>query len=686
MSASMDPITLEVLTQALIATVREMRATVCRTASSVAIYDAKDFSCGLFAPDSQIIAQSEDIGSHVVPMPWSVRAAMQKMGATLAPGDVILVNDPYAGGTHLNDVTIIFPVFRDNRLIFFPAVRAHWADVGGMVPGSMSGKATEIYQEGIRIPPLKIMTGGTINEAALDLLLANMRVPEERLGDFQASLAACRVAEQRIHEICARYGVETLLEAVRLDLDRAETRMRACIAAVPDGTSYYEDYLETFIGGRFEPLLLPLALTVRGDRMIADFTGASPQVPFPVNSTAAVSAAGVLITVKSVFDPQAPLNQGSFRPIEVITPPGSIVNVQRPAPAGSHGEIRKRVIATMVGALAQMVPDKIAGDLCRTSFHNLIGGFDNRTGREWVHYEWSAGGNGAFAEDDGPSAIATIDWGDLVTVQSSEVIETRMPLLVESSRLAPDSGGAGTTRGGLSMQRALRVLAADARYSLLSDGAVVPAFGVLGGLSGVPVGAWVDRDGAIQDFDTPGKIAGHPVDAGDIIMVRSAGGGGYGDPLERDPQRVATDLREGYISAAQAHQLYGLVLDKANAVDKAATAAWRERLRAGRTHLSVRLEANVFEKGAISQRRIYRLNPADARAAGIGEDDVVELDSSRAAPLRAWARLDAGVRAGTVGMDARGLTILKAAEGERLQLRAVAASVRPRSGFATTEA
>ena len=685
MSASMDPITLEVLTQALIATVREMRATVCRTASSVAIYDAKDFSCGLFAPDSQIIAQSEDIGSHVVPMPWSVRAAMQKMGTTLAPGDVILVNDPYAGGTHLNDVTIIFPVFRDNRLIFFPAVRAHWADVGGMVPGSMSGKATEIYQEGIRIPPLKIMTGGTINEAALDLLLANMRVPEERLGDFQASLAACRVAEQRIHEICARYGVETLLEAVRLDLDRAEARMRACIAAVPDGTSYYEDYLETFIGGRFEPLLLPLALTVRGDRMIADFTGASPQVPFPVNSTAAVSAAGVLITVKSVFDPQAPLNQGSFRPIEVITPPGSIVNVQRPAPAGSHGEIRKRVIATMVGALAQMVPDKIAGDLCRTSFHNLIGGFDSRTGREWVHYEWSAGGNGAFAEDDGPSAIATIDWGDLVTVQSSEVIETRMPILVESSRLAPDSGGAGTTRGGLSMQRALRVLAADARYSLLSDGAVVPAFGVLGGLSGVPVGAWVDRDGAIQDFDTPGKIAGHPVDAGDIIMVRSAGGGGYGDPLERDPQRVATDLREGYISAAQAHQLYGLVLDKANAVDKAATAAWRDRLRAGRIHLSVRLEADVFEKGAISQRRIYRLNPADARAAGIGEDDVVELDSSRAAPLRAWARLDAGVRAGTVGMDARGLAILKAAEGERLQLRAVAASVRPRSGFATTE-
>ena len=678
----MDPITLEVLTQALIATVREMRATVCRTASSVAIYDAKDFSCGLFAPDSQVVAQSEDIGSHVVPLPWSVRSAMEKMGATLAPGDVILANDPYAGGTHLNDVTIIYPVFRGGRLIFFPAVRAHWADVGGMVPGSMSGKATEIYQEGIRIPPLKIQEGGRMNEAALDLLLANMRVPEERLGDFQASLAACRVAEIRIHEICDRYGVDLLLEAVRLDLDRAEARMRACIAELPDGTCYYEDYLETFMGGRFEPLLLPLALTVSGDRMIADFTGASAQVPFPVNSTDAVSAAGVLITVKSVFDPQAPLNQGSFRPIEVITPPGTIVNVQRPAPAGSHGEIRKRVIATMVGALAQVTPEKVAGDLCRTSFHNLIGGFDARVGREWVHYEWSAGGNGAFAEDDGPSAIATIDWGDLVTVQSTEVIETRMPLLVESSRLAADSGGAGRTRGGLSMQRALRLLAPDGRYSLLSDGAVVPAFGVLGGLSGAPVGAWIDRQGAVEDFDTPGKVAGHPLERGNIVMIRSAGGGGYGDPLERDAERVAHDVGEGYVSAAAARELYGLVLDGAGGVDAAATADLRRRLRAARVRLATRLDGDAFEAGAVSRRRICRLNPVDASRAGITEDDLVELDAERAAPLRAWARFDGSVQAGIVPIDERGLSILKVAEGEPLVLRRIAASVRPRVGFA----
>ncbi|MFG1257662.1 hydantoinase B/oxoprolinase family protein [Xanthobacter flavus] len=675
---TIDPITLEILTQALISTVREMRATVCRTASSVAIYDAKDFSCGLFAPDSQVVAQSEDIGSHVVPLPWSVRTAMEKMGAGLKEGDVILVNDPYTGGTHLNDVTVIYPVFREGRLVFFPAVRAHWADVGGMVPGSMSGKATEIYQEGIRIPPIKIIEAGRTNEAAQDLLLANMRVPEERLGDLNASFAACRVAEMRVHELCDRYGLDVLLAAVKMDLDRAEARMRACIAALPDGDFFYEDYLETYMGGHFEPLLLPLKLSIRGDRMVADFTGASSQVPFPVNSTAAVTSASVFITVKSVFDPQAPLNQGSFRPIDVIVPPASIVNVQRPAPAGSHGEIRKRVIATMVGALSQVVPDMVAGDLCRTSFHNLLGGYDPRTGREWVHYEWSAGGNGAFLEDDGPSAMAPIDWGDLVTVQSSEVIELRMPLLVESSRLAVDSGGAGHTRGGLSMQRGLRVLAPETRYSLLSDGAVVPSFGVRGGLPGFPVGSWIDRDGEIEDFDTPGKIAGHPVEEGAMVVVRSAGGGGYGDPLTRDPARVALDASEGYISAEACRQLYGVVLDNRGEPDGVATLALRKRLEASRFKLTAVADENTFEPGAVSRRRIMRINPSDARAAGLEEDELVEIDARIAAALRGWVRIDPSVAPGTLPCDARSLAILKCAAGTRVELRSVLSAVRPR--------
>lgn len=670
MTIAIDPITLEVLTQGLISVVREMRATVMRTAKSVAIYEAKDFSCGLFAPDSQVVAQSEDIGSHVVPMPWTVQSAMAKLGANLEPGDVILVNDPYVGGTHLNDVTIISPVFLDGRLIFFPAVREHWADVGGMVPGSMSGNATEIYQEGIRIPPIKIMERGRINQAALDILMANMRVPEERIGDFYAGIAACHVAETRIRELCERYGVDLLLEAVRIDLDRAEVRMRNCIRNLPDGTYYYEDYLETYPSGEFEPLLLPLALTIAGNRMTADFTGASPQVPVPVNSTLAVSAASVFIAVKSIFDPEAPLNQGSFRPIEVVAPEGTIVNVTRPAPAGSHGEIRKRVIATMVGALSQVAPEKVAGDLCRSSFHNLIGGFDTRAGREWVHYEWSGGGNGGFAEADGPSAMAPFDWGDLVTVQPSEVIESRFPLLVEYSELDTDSGGPGRSRGGLAMRRRIRLTAPDARYSLLSDGAIVPAFGVLGGYSGKPLASWVETvDNKVEPFATPGKVGGHLLEEGERVVLRSAGGGGYGDPLDRPSEQVALDFRLGYISQESLRYNYGVVLDEKLRVETEATADLRNALRTGRLTVTTVAEDDSYRKTAVSRHRICRLGIADAERIHAMDGELVELDSGTAAPLRAWLTVDPDWRTGTVPLDQAGCRMLKITTGETIVIR-----------------
>ena len=273
--------------------------------------------------------------------------------------------------------------------------------------------------------------------------------------------------------------------------------------------------------------------------------------------------------------------------------------------------------------------------------------------------------------------MAPIDWGDLVTVQSSEVIELRMPLLVESSRLATDSGGAGRTRGGLSMQRGLRVLAPEARYSLLSDGAIVPAFGVLGGLSGFPVGSWIDRGGAIEDFDSPGKVAGHPIEQDGMVTVRSAGGGGYGDPLERDPARVAADVDEGYVSDRAARALYGVVLE-GSGVDADATAALRRRMRESRFRLRAVLDPDTFEAGAVSRRRVARLNPADATDGGIAADDLVEMDRREAAPLRAWARLDPAVARGTLPLDERGLAILKTRPGEAVELRRVLSAVRPR--------
>jgi len=260
------------------------------------------------------------------------------------------------------------------------------------------------------------------------------------------------------------------------------------------------------------------------------------------------------------------------------------------------------------------------------------------------------------------------------------VMETRMPLLVESSRLAIDSGGAGTTRGGLSMQRRMRVLAPEARYSLLSDGAIVPAFGVLGGLPGFPVGSWVDRDGVIEDFDTPGKVAGHFVEEGATVVVRSAGGGGYGDPLLRDAERVAADVREGYVSLNAAVRLYGVVLKADGTVDADATTGLRHRSRDARFTLTslAAAENDVFQAGAVSRRRICRLNPADAARGRFQEDELVEFDGRLAAPLRAWVRIDPKISRGTVPLGERALTILKVKAGEQIELRSVASSVRPK--------
>jgi len=668
--SKIDPVTLEIMTEGLISVVREMRATVFRTARSVAIYEARDFSCGLFDATGQVVAQSEDIGSHVVPLPWSVEQSLKELGDDLAPGDAILMNDPYRGGTHLNDVTIIYPVFHDGKLVFFPAVREHWADVGGSVPGSMSGTANEIYQEGIRIPPLKIMEGGKINNAVMELLLSNMRVRDERLGDFNSGMAACKTAERRLRELISRHGLDPLLASVNLNLERSEKRMREKISSLPDSDVYYEDYLETFGPDGLEPLLLPLRLTIRGDQLTADFTGVSPQVPAPVNSTLAVTAASVLITLKSALDPKHALNHGSFRPVTVIAPEGTIVNVTHPAPAGSHGEIRKRVIACMLGALSQICPELISADIHRTSFHNLIGGIDPKTGREFVHYEWSAGGNGGFKGSDGPSVMAAIDWGDLSTAQPSEVLESRFPLHVEWTRQGIDSGGAGYNRGGLGMRRSIMLTRGNASYSLLSDGAVMPPFGVLTGQSGARVESFIIRDGKRIDFPTPGKVGGFPMKEGDRLILQSAGGGGYGDPLTREIHRITEDLRAGLISTQAATEIYGVVLKDDNTIDQDASVEHRERLLKARPTLQAAItDFDCYKTVGYSRKRICRINPADAQRFGQTLDNCIEILGPTGTPLRAWIELDESVEAGQLPLDTLGLGVLGAEEGEDVKVR-----------------
>jgi N-methylhydantoinase B len=672
-----DPITLEVVSEGLIAIVREMRASVIRASYSPVIWELDDFSCALFDPQAQMIAQSEDHPGHVLPMPWSVRCAMEDFAGDIRPGDVILLNDPYRGGTHLNDVTMLYPVFEEGDLFIFPAVRAHWADVGGMTPGSYSGLSTNIYQEGVRIPPIKICEEGKLNRAAMALLLANMRLPDDRRGDFNAALGACRVAEGRIRKLLARYGRKTVLDCIALSLDRSERRLRAKIAALPDGEYVHEDYLEFYEDGRLDPVLMRLTLTVKGDEIVADFSGSSPQAPGVVNSSLATTGAGVFVAIKATLDPEGPINQGVFRPIRLVAPEGSIVDVRQDAPAGAHGEVRKRAVSVTLAALAQVAPGLVSGDLCGTSFPNAIGGHDPARQRDYVYYEAPAGGNGGFREDDGSSAYGNIDFGNIRTIQTAEALESGMPLLVERCELRRDSGGEGEMRGGLGMRRELVLLAGEGRYSALSDRAVIPPFGVGGGGPAAPVNVSVIRNGVELTFPTPGKVTGYPLVSQDVVVMQSAGGGGYGDPLARDPERVRQDVAAGHVSAARARDGYGVVLSPDGRVDEDRTRARRAELAASRCRLSVRADERDAYEGVRGKHRVLRLAPAVAARLGVGPGDLVELLGRHPAPLRAWVKLDAGQRDSQALLDSLARRILGVSAGDTVELRRLATPAIP---------
>jgi N-methylhydantoinase B len=674
---AVDPITLEVVCEGLIAIVREMRATVIRASYSPVIWDMDDFSCALFDPQGQMIAQSEDHPGHVLPMPWSVRCAMEDLEGDLRPGDVILLNDSYRGGTHLNDVTMLYPLFDAGELIVFPAVRAHWSDVGGSAPGSYSGLNTSIYQEGVRIPPIKIVEEGRLNRAAMTLLLSNMRLPEDRQGDFNASLGACRVAEGRIRKLLAKYGRKTVLDCIALNLDRSERRLRARIATLPPGEYVYEDYLEFYQEGALDPVLMRLTLTVQGDEIVADFAGSSPQVPGVVNSSLATTGAGVVVAVKATLDPDGPINHGTFRPITLKAPPASIVDVRLDAPAGAHGEVRKRAVSVMLGALAQVVPERVCGDLCGTSFPNAIGGHDARRGRDYVYYEAPTGGNGAGRDDDGPSAWGNIDFGNVRTIQSAEALESGMPLRVERSELRQDSGGEGATRGGLGLRREIRLLDGEARYSVLSDRAVIPPFGMGGAGAAAPVRASLRRAGVDVEFATPGKVTGLPIAAGDTVVLESAGGGGFGDPLTRDPERVRQDVRGGYVSPERARRGYGVVLGPAGAVEPAATAAERARVAAARRRWPVVADERDAYEGRRGRHRVLRVASALAHALGLADETLVEMLGRHPAPLRAWIRIDAASPAAALPLDALGRRILGVEPGDMVEVRALPAPPIP---------
>jgi N-methylhydantoinase B len=663
-----DPITLEVIRETLVSTVREMRVTLVRTAYSSILYEGEDFSCVLMDGDGQIVAMSkgQDHPLHIVPISWSMKAVREKFGDDIQPGDMFLHNDPYTGGTHLNDVALISPLFAEGRLFVFPVVRAHWGDVGGMSPGSLSGGATEIFQEGVRIPPIRIVAGGRPNDAALDLIFANMRGPRERRGDYQAMIGTCRKAAERVERLAARYGAGTVRSAVAELMERAERRMRHAITALPDGEYCYEAHLE---GGRerLEPLTVRARLAIVGDAITVDLTGTSPQTAAPTNVGPAMAPTGAFTIIKSFLDPGSDVNSGAFRPLTVITPPGTIVNAEPPAPCGGMVEVKYCVETAVQGALAQALAGRVAGDLKGGGNHCYVGGADPRTGETFIFYEYPAGGTGGFQGGDGSNTVRAWTESDMTTLQPIEAIEQLYPVRVEATSLREDSGGPGRWRGGLGLTRAVRILAPHTRLSVLAERAVLPPFGVCCGAAGATNRFWIRRDGQpVQPSPLPGKVSGFPLAWGDVLVMESSGGGGFGDPLERDPARVAEDLAEGYVTPAAATAIYGVVQTD-GALDAAATATRRAQLRAARHRVRVNAVADVES----APGRALRLDATTARALGVGAGAVVELVNPHGAPLRAWIVGLLPDEAGRVEIAPAALPMLALAEGAEVEIRAV---------------
>ena len=598
-----DAATSAVIREQLSSVVREMRRSMVQSSYSSIIYEGYDFSCVLIDGQGRLVAESgEDHPFHIIPVAGAVAGALAVHGA-IGPDDLLLHNDPYTGGTHLNDVAVIWPIHHqeghaDGLPIFHVVVRSHWGDVGGMTPGSLNGAATDILQEGLRMNYLKLDKSG--RSELLRMILDNVRATAEATADFQAVLGICRVAERRLRDLVARHGLPTVQAAMEDILDASERRMRAAIAALTPGEYRHVGYLD---GNEAtpHPLEVHVRLVIGKGCIEADFTGSSAQVAAPLNAGPAIAPTSVMTVMKSFLDPSGPITSGTLRAVTVTTVPGTVVHARSPAPCGGLNEVRFGCDAALMGALGQAIPDRMTGDVRGTSNHTYIGG------RGFIFYEYPSGGTGAWATGDGNTAVRAFNEGENVSVQSTEMVERTFPLRIVRQEVRPDSGGPGRQRGGCGLVREVEVLADDARLSVLSDRNLIPPAGVNGGASGAPNRFAVRRGGAVlQPSAFPGKVANFPLRPGDVVLMQSSGGGGFGDPAERDPAALAADLADGYVTGE-------------------GRAAYDDAAPSVRAHAAPGLAA-----------RCCRLSPALAARLGAAVGDLVELSAPSGPARRFW--------------------------------------------------
>jgi N-methylhydantoinase B len=518
-----DPVTLEVLRNALEATAQEMGAVLKLTSFSPNIKERMDASCAIFDAEARLIAQAEHVPIHLGSMLKAVGPTIAAVG-TLEPGDVVIVNDPFVGGAHLPDVTLIAPVHAGGALLGYVATRAHHSDVGGMEPGSMPGRSGEIYQEGIVIPPVRLWRRGELQEDVLRLFLANVRTATERRGDLNAQLAALRIGERRLIELARRHGAQLLAEAFAAILDYAERRMRRCIAKLPPGTYCAEDCLDDD-GSSDEPVWIRLRVEVDGDRLTLDFAGSSPQRRGNINAVAPMTHSAAFFAVKVLTDATIPANAGILRPVTILIPPGSFLDAQRPAAVcAGNTETSQRISDTVLRAFAQCAPSRIPAASQGTMNLIGIGGIDPRSRRPYTYIETISGGQGGRPGGDGMDGVQCNMTNTMNT--PVEALEISYPLRVERYELREGSGGAGRHRGGHGVIRELTVIDHEARVSLQSDRRRFAPYGLHGGSDGTTGRNWVrDQKGSVREL--PGKVS-LTLMAGETAAVETPGGGGWG--------------------------------------------------------------------------------------------------------------------------------------------------------------
>ena len=563
---AIDPVTLVVVQNGLQQVASEMDLTFERAAFSPVISEGFDRSDGIYSRENgEVIAQGElGLPIFVGVMQFTTRAVIDHVKAAaepLRPGDIFIVNDPYCGGTHLMDVKMVKPYFYRGELWAYLSNTGHWPDTGGSVPGGFSTRATEVQQEGLRLPPVKLFREGVMQPDILSIILANIRVPEERIGDIKAQVAALTVGEKRLTALLDRYGEATVTACIAELRRRSDLMMRAHIAKIPDGAYSGEAFVDSD-GVDPDPLRISLRLRKDGTDLHFDFSESSGPCRGPLNSVIATTKAAVYLAIKHVF-PDVPINAGCFEPLHIADPHGTFLYARYPRPvSGCAAEVSSRIAESVFTTLAQAIPDDLFAAPAGTSGNLTLGGHDPLKERHYIMYVFSGGGYGGSADGDGlTNGCSTIG---ISKTQPTEVLEQHYPILFERYALREGSGGAGKTRGGFGVDYKIRIRRGEALLSFLMDHGRFGPPGLFGGRDGAPNHVVVTRQGG--DYVSPhlSKDEDIRVVAGDAISVGTPGGGGYGDPWQRDPALVARDVARGYFTAADAARDYGVVVTAAD--------------------------------------------------------------------------------------------------------------------------